>query len=96
MQLRSSNSGLMLLASLVGPGAGGGAIVIRWLIRTITALLSAHVDYRWPVDRRGRGRSRRMSLQSLVVATARPSVGIGVGAPHTDGAGTSGLYILGS
>ena len=71
----------MLLASLVRPGAGGGAIVIRWLIRIFTLLLSAHVDHRWLVDRRGRGRSRRRSLRSLVVATARPSVGIGVGAP---------------
>jgi hypothetical protein len=93
MQLRSPKPGLMLLASLVDPCAGGGALVIRWLIRTITALLSARVDYRWPVDRRGRGRSRRRSLRPLVVATARPSVGMGVGAPHTDGAGTSELYI---
>jgi hypothetical protein len=93
-QMRSSNSGLMLLALLVGPGAGGGAIVIRWLIGTFTLLLSAHVDYHWPVDRRSRGRSCRRSLRSLVVATARPSVSMGVEAPHTDGAGTSGLYIL--
>src|SRR5665647_1342740 len=44
-QLRSSNSGLMLLAVLVGLGAGGGAIVFRWLIRTFTLLLSGHADY---------------------------------------------------
>ena len=76
MQLRSSKPGLMLLASLVDPGGGGGALVIRWLIRTITALLSAHVDYRWPVDRRRRGRLRRRSLRSLVMAIARPCVGL--------------------
>ena len=44
-QLRSSNSGLMLLALLVGLGAGGGAIVFRWLIKTFTLLLSGRADY---------------------------------------------------
>jgi hypothetical protein len=44
-QLRSSNSGLMLLALIVGLGAGGGAIVFRWLIKTFTLLLSGHADY---------------------------------------------------
>lgn len=44
-QLRSSNSGLMLLALLLGLGAGGGAIVFRWLIQTFTLLLSGHPDY---------------------------------------------------
>jgi chloride channel protein, CIC family len=44
-QLRSSNSGLMLLAVLVGLGAGAGAIVFRWLIKTFTLLLSGHADY---------------------------------------------------
>jgi CIC family chloride channel protein len=44
-ELRSSNSGLLLLAVLVGLGAGGGAIVFRWLIKTFTLLLSGHSDY---------------------------------------------------
>ncbi len=44
-ELRSSNSGLLLLAVLVGLGAGGGAIVFRWLIKTFTLLLSGHGDY---------------------------------------------------
>ena len=43
--LRSSNSGLLLLALVVGAGAGVGAIVFRWLIRTFTLLLSGHEDY---------------------------------------------------
>jgi len=90
MPLRSPNSGLMLLASLVGPpGAGGGATVFR-SIRTFTLLLSAHVDYHWPVDRRGRGRLRRRSLRSLVVAIARPCVGL------ASWKAPSGLYLLGS
>src|SRR5665811_890308 len=44
-QLRSTNSGLMLLALLVGLGAGAGTIVFRWLIKTFTLLLSGHADY---------------------------------------------------
>lgn len=43
--LRGSNSGLLLLALLVGAGAGGGAIVFRWLIKTFTVVLSGHSDY---------------------------------------------------
>ena len=43
-QLRSTNSGLMLLALLIGLGAGAGAIVFRWLIQTFTLLLSGHAD----------------------------------------------------
>jgi chloride channel protein, CIC family len=42
---RSSNGGLLALALLVGAGAGGGAIVFRWLIRTFTLALSGHPDY---------------------------------------------------
>lgn len=44
-QLRSSNTGLLLLAMVVGLGAGGGAIVFRWLIATFTLLLSGQADY---------------------------------------------------
>ena len=44
-ELRSSNSGLLLLAVLVGLGAGGGAIIFRWLIKTFTLVLSGHADY---------------------------------------------------
>ncbi len=44
-ELRSSSSGLLLLAVLVGLGAGGGAILFRWLISTFTQLLSGHADY---------------------------------------------------
>ena len=43
--LRSSSWGLVGLALLVGAGAGGGAIVFRWLIRTFTLALSGHPDY---------------------------------------------------
>jgi chloride channel protein, CIC family len=35
----------MLLAVLVGLGAGAGAVVFRWLIKTFTLLLSGHADY---------------------------------------------------
>ncbi|WP_354531435.1 chloride channel protein [Nakamurella sp. UYEF19] len=35
----------MFLALLVGAGAGGGAIVFRWLIRVFTLALSGHEDY---------------------------------------------------
>ncbi|WP_035843738.1 chloride channel protein [Kitasatospora azatica] len=35
----------MVLALVVGAGAGGGAIVFRWLIKTFTMLLSGHADY---------------------------------------------------
>ena len=43
--LRSSNSGGLFLALLVGAGAGGGAIVFRWLIKSFTLILSGHADY---------------------------------------------------
>lgn len=43
--LRTSNTGLLFLALLVGAGAGLGAVVFRWLIRTFTLLLSGHADY---------------------------------------------------
>ncbi len=43
--LRSSSSGLLVLAMGVGAGAGLGAIVFRWLISTFTLLLSGHSDY---------------------------------------------------
>ncbi|MEU1629157.1 chloride channel protein [Streptomyces sp. NPDC020096] len=35
----------MVLALIVGAGAGLGAIAFRWLIKTFTSLLSAHSDY---------------------------------------------------
>jgi len=44
-RLRSSNSGLLAMALIVGAGAGGGAIVFRWLITSFTKLLSGHADY---------------------------------------------------
>ncbi|WP_405018068.1 chloride channel protein [Kitasatospora sp. NBC_00070] len=43
--LRETKSGLLLLALLVGAGAGGSAIAFRWLIRTFTLLFSGHSDY---------------------------------------------------
>ena len=43
--LRTSNGGLLFLALLVGAGAGGGAILFRWLIRIFTEALSGHEDY---------------------------------------------------
>ena len=43
--LRSSDTGLLILALVVGAGAGGGAIVFRWLIRTFTTILSGYPDY---------------------------------------------------
>jgi CIC family chloride channel protein len=43
--LRSSNGGLLVLALIVGAGAGGGAVVFRWLIRFFTIALSGHSDY---------------------------------------------------
>jgi len=42
---RSSNAGLLALAVVVGAGAGGGAIVFRWLIKTFTLLFTGHADY---------------------------------------------------
>ena len=43
--LRESKGGLLVLSLLVGAGAGGGAVVFRWLITTFTQLLSGHGDY---------------------------------------------------
>ena len=43
--LRSSETGLLVLAVGVGAGAGLGAIVFRWLIETFTLVLSGHADY---------------------------------------------------
>ncbi|HEY5456201.1 MAG TPA: chloride channel protein [Acidothermaceae bacterium] len=43
--LRSSNTGLLVLALLVGAGAGGGAVAFRWLIKMFTLALSGHSDY---------------------------------------------------
>ena len=43
--LRASNTGLLALSLLVGAGAGGGAILFRWLIQQFTLLLSGHADY---------------------------------------------------
>ena len=43
--LRSSDTGLLVLALLVGAGAGLGAVVFRWLIVTFTRVLSGHSDY---------------------------------------------------
>lgn len=43
--LRDSKGGLLVLALLVGAGAGLGAIAFRWLIKTFTLALSGHPDY---------------------------------------------------
>ena len=43
--LRNSRGGLVLLALLIGAGAGGGAIVFRWLITSFTRILSGFDDY---------------------------------------------------
>jgi len=43
--LRSSNTGLLVLALVVGAGAGGGAVAFRWLIKVFTLALSGHSDY---------------------------------------------------
>lgn len=43
--LRASNAGLFALALIVGAGAGGGAVVFRWLIKVFTLALSGHADY---------------------------------------------------
>ncbi|HEY4994269.1 MAG TPA: chloride channel protein, partial [Nakamurella sp.] len=43
--MRSSNTGLLVLALLVGAGAGGGAVGFRWLIKVFTLALSGHSDY---------------------------------------------------
>lgn len=43
--LREAKSGLLVLALVVGCGAGVGAIAFRWLIKTFTRALSGHADY---------------------------------------------------
>jgi CIC family chloride channel protein len=43
--LRASNTGLLVLSLVVGAGAGGGAVLFRWLIKQFTLLLSGHGDY---------------------------------------------------
>jgi CIC family chloride channel protein len=43
--LRWSNAGFVALSLVVGAGAGGGAIVFRWLILTFTLVFSGHADY---------------------------------------------------
>jgi CIC family chloride channel protein len=43
--IRDGGSGLVVLAVLIGAGAGFGAIVFRWLISTFTWLCSGHTDY---------------------------------------------------
>ncbi|MEW2522065.1 chloride channel protein [Actinacidiphila alni] len=43
--LRETKGGLLVLALLVGSGAGLGAIGFRWLIETFTHVLSGHADY---------------------------------------------------
>ncbi len=45
LALRSSESGLVALSLAIGAGAGLGAIVFRWLIKSFTLLLSGHSDY---------------------------------------------------
>jgi CIC family chloride channel protein len=50
--LRISNPGLLVLALIVGAGAGAGAVVFRWLITSFTHLFAGHGDYAGlgPVD----------------------------------------------
>ncbi|MGH3624020.1 MAG: chloride channel protein, partial [Sciscionella sp.] len=43
--LRESSAGLVVLAVLIGAGAGLGAVVFRWLITGFTHLFSGHADY---------------------------------------------------
>lgn len=43
--MRSANVGLLIMALVVGGGAGCGAIAFRWLIKTFTLALSGHADY---------------------------------------------------
>ncbi|MEO7070520.1 MAG: chloride channel protein [Nostocoides sp.] len=43
--LRTSGSGLLVLALSVGAGAGGFAVLFRWLIRTFTLAFTGHADY---------------------------------------------------
>ncbi|MGW7680791.1 chloride channel protein [Kribbella sp. NPDC054772] len=43
--LRVENSGLLVLALVVGAGAAGFAVLFRWLITTFTTLATGHADY---------------------------------------------------
>jgi CIC family chloride channel protein len=43
--VRGTNAGLLGLALVVGGGAGGGAVLFRWLIKVFTLALSGHGDY---------------------------------------------------
>ncbi|MCP2182595.1 chloride channel protein, CIC family [Prauserella alba] len=43
--IRDRNAGLMVLALVIGVGAGLGAVAFRWLITTATHVLSGHEDY---------------------------------------------------
>src|SRR5579875_1773246 len=43
--VRASNTGLLGLSLVVGAGAGGGAVLFRWLIKQFTLVLSGHADY---------------------------------------------------
>ncbi|MGN6251935.1 MAG: chloride channel protein [Marmoricola sp.] len=42
---RTSDTGLLLVALLIGAGGGAGAVIFRWLIVSFTTLLSGHHDY---------------------------------------------------
>ena len=44
-RLREAQWGLIALALTAGAGAGLGAIVFRWLIKTFTQIFSGHADY---------------------------------------------------
>ena len=43
--LRTSSSGLLVLALVVGTGAAGFAVLFRWLIQTFTLWFTGHPDY---------------------------------------------------
>ncbi|MCP2254767.1 chloride channel protein, CIC family [Prauserella aidingensis] len=43
--IRDRTAGLMVLALVIGLGAGLGAVAFRWLITTATRVLSGHEDY---------------------------------------------------
>ncbi|MFI7587436.1 chloride channel protein [Spongisporangium articulatum] len=43
--LRGSESGLLMLALVVGAGAGLGAVAFRWLILAVTKIFSGYDDY---------------------------------------------------
>ncbi len=43
--LRAANSGLLILALVVGAGSAGFAVLFRWLITTFTELATGHADY---------------------------------------------------